>query len=57
MGRWRDELLGIEVVTPESSYVWQYNNADRFTVGTIAESHFDIGQSRSVLWDRRAEAA
>ncbi|WP_324191883.1 recombinase family protein [Nocardia brasiliensis] len=74
-----DELLGIEVASPESdasqrlafygrcstednqdpesSYAWQYNNADRFTVGTIVESYFDIGQSRSVPWDRRTEAA
>ncbi|WP_280429588.1 recombinase family protein [Nocardia brasiliensis] len=42
---------------PESSYAWQYNNAERFTVGTIVESYFDIGQSRSVPWDRRTEAA
>jgi DNA invertase Pin-like site-specific DNA recombinase len=45
---------------PETSFGWQVGNARKFVEplgGRIEESYFDIGQSRSVPWDRRPESA
>ncbi|MGW1741241.1 hypothetical protein ACWCPQ_20830 [Nocardia sp. NPDC001965] len=43
---------------PETSYRWQRGNAEKFVAeGAIVTSYFDIGQSRSVPWHRRHEAA
>ncbi|MEU2032617.1 recombinase family protein [Nocardia amamiensis] len=43
---------------PETSYRWQRGNAEKFvSEASIAANYFDIGQSRSVPWHRRAEAA
>lgn len=45
---------------PETSLGWQLGNARKFVEplgGTVAVEFFDIGQSRSVPWDRRTEAA
>lgn len=43
---------------PETSYRWQRGNAEKFVAdGAIVASYFDIGQSRSVPWHRRHEAA
>ncbi|WP_229739794.1 recombinase family protein [Nocardia rhizosphaerihabitans] len=42
---------------PETSYQWQLGNAEKFVNGRIVKSYFDIGQSRSVPWHRRTEAA
>lgn len=44
---------------PETSHAWQLGNARKFIEplgGTVAADFFDIGQSRSVPWERRAEA-
>ncbi|MGW4743039.1 recombinase family protein, partial [Nocardia xishanensis] len=43
---------------PETSYRWQRGNAEKFVAdGAIVEDYFDVGQSRSVSWHRREEAA
>ncbi|HET6500880.1 MAG TPA: hypothetical protein VFG87_08975 [Amycolatopsis sp.] len=45
---------------PETSHGWQLGNASKFIEplgGTVAADFFDIGQSRSVPWERRAEAS
>ncbi|WP_435592795.1 recombinase family protein [Nocardia sp. bgisy118] len=43
---------------PETSYRWQRGNAEKFVAdGSIIEDYFDVGQSRSVPWHRREEAA
>ncbi|MEU5844896.1 recombinase family protein [Saccharopolyspora shandongensis] len=44
---------------PETSYDWQLGTATKFVEpfgGTIAAEYFDVGQSRSVPWERRREA-
>jgi DNA invertase Pin-like site-specific DNA recombinase len=41
---------------PETSRAWQFGNAQKFIEpvgGHIAAEYFDIGQSRSVPWERR----
>ncbi|WP_188989414.1 recombinase family protein [Saccharopolyspora thermophila] len=45
---------------PETSHGWQVNNARKFIEplgGTIEAEFFDVGQSRSVPWERRREAS
>ncbi|MFF3224057.1 recombinase family protein [Nocardia suismassiliense] len=42
---------------PETSYGWQSGNAQKFAPGSIIASYFDVGQSRSVPWHRRTQAA
>lgn len=45
---------------PETSRGWQFANARKFVEplgGQIVAEFFDVGQSRSVPWDRRTEAA
>ncbi|MBF6341048.1 recombinase family protein [Nocardia abscessus] len=43
---------------PETSYLWQRGNAEKFvSEASIVADYFDIGQSRSVPWHRRREAA
>ncbi|MCO1657365.1 recombinase family protein [Pseudonocardia sp. S2-4] len=45
---------------PRTSRAWQRSNAAKFVEalgGVITEDYFDIGQSRSVPWDRRREGA
>jgi DNA invertase Pin-like site-specific DNA recombinase len=45
---------------PETSLGWQLGNARKFVEplgGTVAAQFFDVGQSRSVPWDRRTEAS
>ncbi|MFD5823885.1 recombinase family protein [Lentzea sp. NPDC060358] len=45
---------------PETSRGWQFGNAQKFVEplgGAIVEEFFDVGQSRSVPWERRPEAA
>ncbi|WP_249645576.1 recombinase family protein [Nocardia sputi] len=43
---------------PETSYRWQRGNAEKFvSEASIVADYFDIGQSRSVPWHRRREAA
>src|SRR5436309_9658784 len=45
---------------PETSRGWQLANARRFVEplgGRIAAEFFDIGQSRSVPWERRNEGS
>lgn len=45
---------------PETSRAWQLSNATRFVRplgGRIAVEYFDVGQSRSVPWERRRAAA
>ncbi|CAM3409195.1 recombinase family protein [Kibdelosporangium persicum] len=45
---------------PETSHAWQVGNARKFVEplgGEIVADFFDIGQSRSVPWERRPEAA
>jgi DNA invertase Pin-like site-specific DNA recombinase len=45
---------------PETSKGWQFGNAQKFVEpfgATVAAEYFDIGQSRSVPWDRRDEAS
>jgi DNA invertase Pin-like site-specific DNA recombinase len=45
---------------PETSRGWQFGNARKFVEplgGRIVAEYFDIGQSRSVPWERRDEAA
>ncbi len=44
---------------PETSLGWQLSNARKFVEpfgGQVAAEYFDVGQSRSVPWDRRDEA-
>ncbi|WP_263247275.1 recombinase family protein [Saccharopolyspora rosea] len=44
---------------PETSHGWQVGNAQKFVEplgGTIVAEFFDVGQSRSVPWERRREA-
>jgi DNA invertase Pin-like site-specific DNA recombinase len=44
---------------PETSLAWQLGNARKFIEplgGTIDAQYFDIGQSRSVPWERRTQA-
>jgi hypothetical protein len=45
---------------PRTSRAWQFGNAQKFVEplgATIVAEHFDVGQSRSVPWERRADAA
>lgn len=45
---------------PATSRGWQFGNASKFVGpygGRIVEEYFDIGQSRSVPWERRAQAS
>jgi DNA invertase Pin-like site-specific DNA recombinase len=45
---------------PETSHGWQVGNARKFVEpagGSVAAEYFDIGQSRSVPWERRDEAS
>ncbi|MEJ2852407.1 MULTISPECIES: recombinase family protein [unclassified Saccharothrix] len=45
---------------PETSRGWQFGNARKFVEplgGVITEEFFDVGQSRSVPWERREEAS
>ena len=45
---------------PKTSRGWQLENAEKFVGpvgGAIVEEFFDIGQSRSVPWDRRPEGS
>jgi hypothetical protein len=45
---------------PETSLGWQLGNARKFVEplgGTVVAEFFDIGQSRSVPWERRGQAA
>jgi DNA invertase Pin-like site-specific DNA recombinase len=45
---------------PETSRGWQLGNARKFVEplgGSVTAEFFDIGQSRSVPWERRPEAA
>jgi DNA invertase Pin-like site-specific DNA recombinase len=45
---------------PETSLGWQLGNARKFVEplgGLVVEEFFDIGQSRSVPWERRAHAS
>jgi len=45
---------------PETSRGWQFGNARKFVGplgGVVTEEFFDIGQSRSVPWERRHEAS
>ncbi len=44
---------------PETSHDWQLGNAQKFVEplgGSIVAEYFDVGQSRSVPWERRREA-
>ena len=44
---------------PRTSLAWQLGEADRFVGplgGEIVEEFFDVGQSRSLPWERRGEA-
>jgi DNA invertase Pin-like site-specific DNA recombinase len=41
---------------PETSLAWQISNAQKFVEplgGRVVAEYFDIGQSRSVPWERR----
>lgn len=45
---------------PETSHGWQLSNAQKFVEplgGTVVAEFFDIGQSRSVPWERREDAS
>jgi hypothetical protein len=45
---------------PETSLGWQLGNARKFVEplgGAVAAEFFDVGQSRSVPWERRPEAS
>ncbi|WP_132116505.1 recombinase family protein [Actinocrispum wychmicini] len=45
---------------PETSYGWQLGNAHKFVGpvgGEVTDDYFDVGQSRSVPWERRAESS
>ncbi|WP_051581527.1 hypothetical protein [Pseudonocardia acaciae] len=45
---------------PETSLGWQLGNARKFVEplgATVAAQYFDIGQSRSVPWERGTQAA
>jgi len=45
---------------PETSHAWQLGNARKFVEplgGSVVAEFFDVGQSRSVPWERRPEAA
>jgi hypothetical protein len=44
---------------PETSLGWQLGNASKFVEplgGVVVAEYFDVGQSRSVPWDRRDDA-
>ncbi|GDY33278.1 recombinase family protein [Gandjariella thermophila] len=44
---------------PETSHAWQLGNASKFVEpigGTVVAEFFDVGQSRSVPWERRTHA-
>lgn len=44
---------------PETSHSWQLGNAQKFIHplgGTVVAEYFDVGQSRSVPWERRTQA-
>ena len=44
---------------PETSRGWQFGNARKFVEplgGRVVEEFFDVGQSRSLPWERRSEA-
>jgi DNA invertase Pin-like site-specific DNA recombinase len=41
---------------PDTSRAWQLRNAHTFG-GTVVAEYFDVGQSRSVPWERRTQAA
>jgi hypothetical protein len=45
---------------PDTSHGWQLGNASKFVAplgGEVVAEFFDVGQSRSVPWERRAEAS
>src|SRR5699024_9741853 len=45
---------------PETSLGWQLGNAKKFVEplgGQVVAEFFDVGQSRSVPWERRTEAS
>ncbi|MQA12471.1 MAG: recombinase family protein [Pseudonocardiaceae bacterium] len=45
---------------PETSHDWQLSNASKFVEplgGHVVADYFDVGQSRSVPWERRTQAA
>ncbi|MGW0891544.1 recombinase family protein [Saccharopolyspora gloriosae] len=45
---------------PETSHGWQLGNAQKFVEpfgGVVAAEYFDVGQSRSVPWERREAAS
>ncbi len=45
---------------PETSHGWQVSNARKFVEpigGSVVAEFFDVGQSRSVPWERRDEAS
>ncbi|WP_338597136.1 hypothetical protein [Saccharopolyspora sp. SCSIO 74807] len=45
---------------PETLHSWQLDTARKFVEplgGTVSTEYFDIGQSRSVPWERRHEAS
>ncbi|WP_112271267.1 recombinase family protein [Lentzea terrae] len=45
---------------PRTSRAWQYGNAEKLIEplgGVIVDEYFDVGQSRSVPWERRPEAS
>src|ERR1700754_3318090 len=45
---------------PETSLGWQLSNARKFVEplgGSVTAKFFDVGQSRSVPWERRTQAA
>ncbi|MFC3898558.1 recombinase family protein [Lentzea rhizosphaerae] len=45
---------------PKTSRAWQYGNAEKLVEplgGVVVEEFFDVGQSRSVPWERRPEAS
>lgn len=45
---------------PDTSHAWQLSNARKFVeplAGLVVAEYFDIGQSRSVPWERREAAA
>jgi hypothetical protein len=45
---------------PETSHGWQLSNARKLVEpygGTVSAEFFDVGQSRSVPWERRREGA
>ena len=45
---------------PETSHGWQVSNARKFVEplgGSVVAEFFDVGQSRSVPWERRDEGS